>query len=263
MRNRDIVAASGRLKRPYLAKLANIPLGSLKLAFLVTLCAFSFANRATADSAIVINGGNFVSINSGDPNNPLPALYNLAPNQGEIDPLMTFDLSSYSGQINTDGFLTMTDTGLCCRTDQAHQLITSLSLYALTAPYDPNTATWNSVQASGYPAAANQLATADYFIDGPTTQTPVTFKISKDVLQGWANSPSSNFGVIVIESNSWTGDTFVEGAAHSDINYITSGPGSPTLSFDNPTPEPSSLVLIVAGLAGFHFMRRRKRAASF
>jgi len=97
-----------------------------------------------------------------------------------------------------------------------------------------------------------------YTINGYTTQTAVTFTIAEAFLQGWANSPASNFGVIVIESNSWVGDPDPD--SHSDIAYISSG--SPTFSF-SATPEPSILAWIVVGLSGFHFMRRRKRPASF
>jgi hypothetical protein len=257
MRYREIEAASSRLKRLCVSKLANLPVSSVKLALLVALSVLSVANPATANSAIVINGGNFVSINASDPTNPFGGLYNLAPNQGEIDPLMTFTLSPYTGQIESDGSLTITDSQLCCFFSPENNLSTSLSLYALTAAYDPSTANWNSVTASGYPTAANLLDTEAYTINGYTTQQPVTFTIPEAVLQGWVNSPSSNFGVVIIESNSWSGDQ-----GHSDIPYITSGPGSPTLSF-NATPEPSSVALIVVGLAGFRFMRRRRLAASF
>lgn len=235
-------------------KLAILPLGSMKRVFVAVLSAVSFASLGNA-SSFVVNGGNFVSINSQDPSNPFAGLYNLAPNQGEIDPLMTFDLSAFGNDIDSNGSLTITDANLCCSMSPENFLTTSLSLYALTAPYNASTANWNSVTAAGYPTGA-PLDTEPYNISGYTSQTPVTFTIPEAILQAWATSPSTNYGVIVIESNSWSGDQ-----GHSDIPYISSGLGSPTLTLDA-TPEPSSLALIFAGFAGLGLLLRRKSAAS-
>jgi hypothetical protein len=50
-------------------------------------------------------------LTSTDRTNPVHTLYNLAPNQGEIDPLMIFNLSAYAGAVDSNGSLTMTDPG--------------------------------------------------------------------------------------------------------------------------------------------------------
>lgn len=214
------------------------PIVSAVLAGFMALCSAGIA----AAGSIVVNGSNFAYISqNGD--SPFSILYNRAPSQGEIDPLMTFDVSAYAGEIGSNGSLTITDLSLCC-TPPENQLTASLSLYSLTAPYDPGTATWSSVQSSGYPTAGDLLDTESYTINGGYSQVPVTFTVPQAILQGWANSPSTNYGVIVIES-----DTFTSDQGHSDIPYITAGAGAPTLAFTTVTPEPESLELVLLGIA--------------
>jgi hypothetical protein len=89
------------------------------------------------------------------------------------------------------------------------------------------------VVASGYPGSPGNLNPAD-LLDAQTptltTGIPVSFDVSAAVLQGWAADSSTNHGVIVVESPNYTTEEGF-GAGHSDTGYITSGQGSPVLTF--------------------------------
>ncbi len=153
---------------------------------------------------------------------------------------MTFDVSPYSGDIISGGTLTITDAGLFVNNNNGQvtdSLDTSLSVYSLSASYDPNNGTLADVPYS----PATLLDTESYSVPTTSSQIPLTFDISSALLEQWANAPSSNYGFIVVES----GDFTYTGVEHSDLGWIASGQGAPVLSFHAaPSPEPATLLLI-------------------
>jgi hypothetical protein len=217
---------------------------------ILTIC---LAGTASAGS-VSLSGNNFLAVASGG-NLGAGSLYNVSPTQNEIDSLMTFDLSPYSGDTISSGTLTITDVGLFDNTNTGEvtdSRNTSLSVYSLSTPYDPNNA--NLADAPYSPATL--LDTESYSVPSTSSQVPLTFNISSALLQEWANTPSSNDGFIIVES---TGYTFT-GSNHSDLSWITSGQGAPVLSFNASAtaPEPATLLLIGPALIGIFFLRSRK-----
>lgn len=228
----------------------------LTAAFSVAV--LGMAAGVASASQISLAGGGFLAVRSGS-NLGAGFLYNLSPSQGEIDALMTFDLSPYSGDIISNVTLTLTDAGLCCNSGNPANLdtslSTSLSIYSLSHPYNPTSATLANVSYS----SATLLDTESYDITASFAQVPVTFTISPALLETWADDPSSNDGFIVVESATYT----TTGSGHSDIDYITSGTSAPVLSFDasSGAPEPASTALLGGALLGLGFLGRRKARA--
>lgn len=151
------------------------------------------------------------------------SLYNVSPSQSEIDALTKFDLSTFSGNAISNGTLTITDAGLCCNNDIPGNLDTSLdtslSIYPLSAAYDPNNATLADVPYS----AATLVDTESYSIPSSFAEVPLTFNISSALLKEWANDPSSNYGFIIVESSDYT---------------APGGPAIPTLTGSRPARAP-------------------------
>lgn len=216
---------------------------SIAAVLMVGLSAPAMANF------IGVSASNLASIQADAPDNAWPTyLKNVAPDQGEIDSLLTFDVSPYTGLVvDSDGTFDLSPVYL----DFAdYYLSTTFYLYSLGAPYSAAT-TWNSLQASGgYPNAADLLDTEPYVNPYGFGGVSVFFHVPEVTLQSWADSPSTNYGLIVIESNSWTSLP----NAHSNIVWY---PGS-VLSFQlYAAPEPASWLLIAAGLAGMARVRSR------
>lgn len=219
-------------------------------ALILTVC---LAGTASA-GPVSLSGNNFLAVMSGG-NLGAGFLYNLSPTQNEIDALMTFDLSPYSGDTISGGTLTVTDVGLFHNTNNGQitdSLNTTLSVYSLSGPYDPNNAHLADVPYS----AATLLDTESYSVPTTSSQIPLTFDLSPALLEQWANTPSSNDGFIIVESRAYT----LTGSGHSDLYWIASGQGAPVLSFNAsaPSPEPATLMLVGAALAGICFLGSSK-----
>jgi hypothetical protein len=219
-------------------------------ALILTIC---LAGAASA-GPVSLSGSNFLAVLNGG-NLGAGFLYNVSPSQNEIDALMKFDLSPYSGDTISGGTLTITDLGLFHNINNGQvtdSLNTSLSVYSLSAPYNPNNAHLADVPYSN----ATLLDTESYSVPSNSSQVPLTFNISSALLAQWANAPSSNDGFIIVESTDYT----FTGSGHSDLDWITSGPGAPVLSFNEsaPSPEPATLLLIGPALAGICFLGSRK-----
>jgi hypothetical protein len=125
---------------------------------------------------------------------------------------------------------------------------THLSIYSLSAPYDPNTATLSDVSYS----SLTFLDMQSYSIPSTFAQVPLTFTISSALLEQWANDPSSNYGFIIVEAS----DVTVVGSGHTDIGWMASGQGAPALSFDSSitVPESATLLLIGPALAEYSWL---------
>jgi hypothetical protein len=211
------------------------------------LAIFGLATASSAHaSPVTVAADDLLSVFSGDVS-AVGSVYNRSSPQGEIDPLMTFDVAAYAGGITSAGTLAMAVIG---PHDAGTTLSTTVSLYALTAPYDLST-TFASLTAGGggYPTGANLIDTQAVDITVGTQNPTIAFTIPEAIIAGWASAPGTNYGVIAIESASYT----VTGPDHSDIPYYSTGPNAPSLSFDATiadVPEPASMAMFGVGLLG-------------
>ena len=182
--------------------------------------------------------------------------YSIAIPQGGTYPLMRFDLSSLAGQtITANGTLTLTvNSGIW----PGNTLTPTLSLFMLNHAYDPNTVTLDNYGGHAATALDTQTPTfTDVDGDRATGQT-VNFSIAASVLQSWANSASTNFGLFLEESD------YFDFVGHSDIQWgdASSLAPAPQLSV-SAVPEPETYAMMLAGLAllGLRARRRNQPAA--
>ena len=203
-------------------------------------------STATLAAPVTVPGTGLVSVYTGGPVG-LP-VYSLSPTQGEIDPVMTFDTSSYADAVGSDGTLTLNVAQLHTPTTE---LFTSLSVYALTSAYSVSSPVFATISPNVNPGNATLIETVA--ID--TTGTgAVTFAIPEATIESWADSPSTNYGVVIVQSAAYT----PIGADHSDIQFVATGDGAPSLTFD--APEPASITLLGVAVVGL-LARRRARSA--
>ena len=95
------------------------------------------------------------------------------------------------------------------------------------------------------------LDTESFAMTSAMSSLPISFNISAAILQGWADDPSSNFGVVMVESSTYT----FTGGNHSDVAFASSGLSAPTASFD--VPESASFSFIGLGALALGALRRR------
>jgi len=189
-------------------------------------------STATLAAPVTVPGTGLVSVYTGGPVG-LP-VYSLSPTQGEIDPVMTFDTSSYADAVGSDGTLTLNVAQLHTPTTE---LFTSLSVYALTSAYSVSSPVFATISPNVNPGNATLIET-----------------VAIDTIESWADSPSTNYGVVIVQSAAYT----PIGADHSDIQFVATGDGAPSLTFD--APEPASITLLGVAVVGL-LARRRARSA--
>ena len=187
-----------------------------------------------------IGGSNFVSV--GLDLNQTGSLYLVEEGTGFDNwGLMTFDFSSVpAGSISSNGTLTL----WVYSTYFGFPLNATVEIDTLQAGYDPNSPgsiTW----------ASGQMLDTESFV-GLVPGSTLTFTIPQATLISWANSPGTNYGVVLRE-------TAITSAGASDLNIATTvGYSGPQLSFDDGVPEPGTFVLFVGGVAALMTLRRRR-----
>jgi hypothetical protein len=166
---------------------------------------------------------------------------------GESIPLMQFDLAAYSGS-TVVGPVTLTlDVEA---TWEGQSGLQTLALNSILVPWDPATATWNSL------GGLTNLAVAPAGSDSVTV-TPgseVVLTLSDALVQSWIDSPGTNYGVALTQNSD---------LIHPDIVFASSGSSAPTLDFtlaSSAVPEPGTSTLLAGAFLIFagKFMHGRR-----
>jgi MYXO-CTERM domain-containing protein len=154
-------------------------------------------------------------------------------------PLLRFDLSSLTGTVVTAPAVLSLHVFGNFNTTAAR----TLDLRALTASFDPATATWNNFLANTNGALLTSAMVS------PTEGQRISIPIPAAVVQSWIDSPGANFGFAIkpVTTNGPSQDIYA-GSMESGVAT------QPTLTV---VPEPS--VMALAGLGALALMRRRRR----
>jgi hypothetical protein len=205
------------------------------LLFAGNLMAATVSVGVTQDTFIQTSGGDG-NINRGELNPT--ELWNYHNGGAWVaTPLFFFDLSGYAGQ-TVSGDATFTVTVLA----PGNSSTRSLSAVALTAAFDPETATHNNSSGTVNGSTLDSITTV------PVAGGTVTFTIPQATIQSWIDTPLANYGFGVKAT-----------PVVNDIKYYASEAGlstTPTLTF-NVVPEPSAATLLGA-LGLFGLVRRRR-----
>ncbi|MEI7710396.1 MAG: PEP-CTERM sorting domain-containing protein [Rhodospirillales bacterium] len=214
----------------------------------LALCSILAMSSVALATPVSVSGANVGNIGLSAPHPAgAGALY---VSQNFIYGVMTFDLSAYAGHIDSGGTITVAATGIHPLTSSLNG---SISLYALAGAYNVNSTVSGLTSAGSMPGTL--LDTESFSMTSATSSLPISFNVSAAILQGWANNPSSNFGVVMVESNIYT----FTGANHPDVVFASSGASAPIASFD--VPEPASLSVIGLGMVALGALRRRSGAS--
>jgi hypothetical protein len=130
--------------------------------------------------------------------------------------------------------------------------VNSLNMYGVTQAWEENTVTWNSFNGS----YSNTVISGSQGV--PVTGNWISWTIPQSVLQAWADSPSTNYGVLLVPTG-----------GRDSVFYSREGSAgfTPRLTADFTTaaetaPEPASFGLVAGGmLCGAICLRRHKGVA--
>jgi hypothetical protein len=229
----------------------NILIGgvlTVLLALLPGASAFGgvFAVGAVADTYITEhpNLGGPSSIHGGD-----QTLFEIGSYTFESYPLIRFDLSGFAGQTVFGPASLKLNVVSTWSGDTVSQTIEAL---AVLIPWDESTVSWNSFGPGPICGTNVFCVSLDTVSVTVSPGSVVTFSnLPSALLQQWINNPAANYGLLLMSTTL---------TVHEDITFAsresTIAPG-PGLTFQT-IPEPSTLLLVGSGFAGFAAMLRRK-----
>jgi hypothetical protein len=168
----------------------------------------------------------------------------IEPGPSENWALTTFDLSSVSaGDIAGNATLTLyvesTWTGI--------PLNATIEIDALASAYDPS-----NLGSVSIPVSGTELDSESFtgFVPGDA----LTFTIPEATLIGWANSPSTNYGIAIGET-AWSSSS-----THSDFSLATGQDHpAPEIAFAE-VPEPSMWLPVPAGFTILWLAATKRRS---
>jgi hypothetical protein len=172
----------------------------------------------------------------------------------QASPLIRFDLSAFAGTTLTNDLNLELDV---VGTHSGQEMQSTVRVHQVLVPWDESTVTWNNFGSvaglqPGIDFALNPLDTvAPLILDiGDTAEFTIPFS----AVQAWIDNPASNFGLILVSS-----ETDFNRDIHFGVREFGQAARLSSQQFSAPVPEPSSAFIFALGMgiAGLGVRRHR------